>query len=404
MPHGPCHLPAVEDALERAAFDAVAQRADAALQAATDAQDASAASRAHAVAARARRAVGRTRAARAHADQALRLASARDAVDLAHARLAAIDMALVDGRVAYARQLVDDLPLDLTADGLDLAARLAHARVAAMEGRPALVGPLADDLAARAPGSAMAHRAAWSTALAHAVADGPAAPTAPLAALQRTATDAGWVRLAADSASLVARILTDQRDYRRAQAAHQEVLEQHTRHRDVGGVVGALGGLGLCAVGTGQPALGVQRLTQAVTKARSLGALGAEAAWRRHLDEALVHLERYPHRIRELKRYLQVATALEDDGLTHHLLHAVGQSYRQMGEPSEAVPWLRRALGITRQRGGPTAADAAWLGIALAESGVEDEARGLLQAALAEAPTEAEPFGAARRMLARPPG
>lgn len=155
----------------------------------------------------------------------------------------------------------------------------------------------------------------------------PAGPGRVLALLatgapaEAAAAAAAWARrpghdtyATAEATTLLGRCLVELRDYPRATVAFRTALPLHRAIGSLPGVVACLGGLGLCDLGTGHglASRGAMSLFQAVTLASELGDDAAEAAWRTHLDHALVVLDRTEQRVAELGRFRAVVRRLGD--------------------------------------------------------------------------------------------
>jgi len=207
----------------------------------------------------------------------------------------------------------------------------------------------------------------------------------------------------ADAMTLLGNALVELRDYDRARPFLDAALAAHQAASCAPGSRECLGGQGLIAFGTGLPALAGQKLTLAVTLAAEGDALAAEARWRAHLDDVIVHLQREEWRIRELERYIEVCGRLGDTTREAALWCELGNTLRRLKRAPEAVPALERALALSRAaEDAPTqSVDLANLGQALIEAGDPVAAAARLQEALTLGPTDAPHLAVAAATLAR---
>lgn len=151
--------------------------------------------------------------------------------------------------------------------------------------------------------------------------------------------------------TLLGRALVDLRDYRSGRVAHEAALALHRISGDLGGVAASTGGLGLCAMGTGSLARGTQLLLQAITACADSEAWAAEAAWRAHLDDALVLLEREEMRADQLVRYVEVVRLLGDAARERTLLQTLAVTRRAVNDrPGAVEAW--EALARAHERAG----------------------------------------------------
>ncbi|MCA9560926.1 MAG: hypothetical protein KC583_20400, partial [Myxococcales bacterium] len=114
--------------------------------------------------------------------------------------------------------------------------------------------------------------------------------------------------------------------------------------------------LGLCKLGTGGTADAVPLLTRAIDGCRATGDLPAEAAWRAHLDHALVLLQRTEWRARELRRFVEVVRALGDEAGTASLLCELGNTLREVRDLEGSAAAHAASLAISEARGDAHAA------------------------------------------------
>ncbi|HMV70120.1 MAG TPA: tetratricopeptide repeat protein, partial [Myxococcota bacterium] len=165
------------------------------------------------------------------------------------------------------------------------------------------------------------------------------------------------------------------------------------------GLVDALGALGLASMGLDEMSRGAQRLTQAIALADGMPAL--EAAWRVHLDRALVLLERMEWRARELRRFIQVVAALDQPRWEASLWCELGNTLRAVRDPQGAADAHREALTRSRALGDARliSADLANLGRVHLDLGAWREARRLLEEAVATGPADADHVRSARAVL-----
>lgn len=190
--------------------------------------------------------------------------------------------------------------------------------------------------------------ARFARALATLVVQGP---HAALPGLRRIATQAqkGSLRhVEAQALTALGRAHVELRDYDAGFTAHTAALERHraTGHRP--GTAASLAGLGLCAMGTGDPAWGAQRLTQAIAMFTEVGNKAAEAAWRAHLDDALVLLQRSERRLSELERFIAVVTELGDTAWAAELHRRRGLVFLEVSDTDRALQALDQGLALAR--------------------------------------------------------
>lgn len=229
--------------------------------------------------------------------------------------------------------------------------------------------------------------------------DARAAAQAALKAA-RAAQDAAAT---ADAMTLLGNALVELRDYDRARPFLDAALAAHQAAGCAPGSRECLGAQGLIAFGTGLPALAGQKLTQAVTLASEGDALAAEARWRAHLDDVIVHLQREEWRVRELERYLEVCARLGDKTREAALWCELGNTLRRLKRAPAAIAALERALALSREAGDAAtqSVDLANLGQALLEAGDPDAAAAQLREALTLGPTDAPHLAVAAATLAR---
>lgn len=199
--------------------------------------------------------------------------------------------------------------------------------------------------------------------------------------------------------------LVEQRDYRRALPAHTNAVRLHQQSGHRPGFAASMGGLGLCHLGLGAPAQGVQCLNQAIRLCAALEAPAAEAAWRVHLDAALVRLERTELRIQELHRFIEVVRALRDEAWEAALRCELGLCYRDILDHAEAARCFDASLTLSRRRADPhtTCIDLTHLAESLLALGRPDEALTLLNEAL-ELPQDPAHLARAKALHARATG
>lgn len=207
----------------------------------------------------------------------------------------------------------------------------------------------------------------------------------------------------ADAMTLLGNTLVELRDYDRARPFLDAALAAHQAAGCAPGSRECLGGQGLIAFGTGLPALAGQKLTQAVTLAAEGDALAAEARWRAHLDDVIVHLQREERRVRELERYIEVCARLGDRTREAALWCELGNTLRRLKRAPAAIVALERALALSREAGDAAtqSVDLANLGQALVEAGEPAAAASRLQEALTLGPPDAPHLGLAAATLAR---
>jgi tetratricopeptide (TPR) repeat protein len=209
--------------------------------------------------------------------------------------------------------------------------------------------------------------------------------------LQRLAAIArrdGAVLVQAQAMTLLGRAHVELRDYTRGRAMHGAALSMHRSCGHMPGVIASLGGLGLCALGTAATAQGIQHLNQAIQLARELHALPAEGAWRVHLDEALVILDRGEWRVKELTRFIEVVHQLDDAAWEASLWCALGHTQREVRDHEAALAAYRHALEISEARSDDQAAsiDLASIGLCHQALGRSIEALDAFDRAIARAP------------------
>ncbi|MGC6492694.1 MAG: tetratricopeptide repeat protein [Myxococcota bacterium] len=143
------------------------------------------------------------------------------------------------------------------------------------------------------------------------------------------------------------RLLVDLRAYDEGRTAHLSALRIHERVGNTMGCAASLGGLGLVHLGKGMTADGAQALRQAIHRCEQLHALAAEAAWRQHLDAALVLLQREELRIRELQAFIRVIQRLGDTQREAALWCELGNTWRDIRDPDAALPCYEAALRLS---------------------------------------------------------
>lgn len=207
----------------------------------------------------------------------------------------------------------------------------------------------------------------------------------------------------ADAMTLLGNTLVELRDYDRARPFLDAALAAHQAAGCAPGSRECLGGQGLIAFGTGLPALAGQKLTQAVTLAAEGEALAAEARWRAHLDDVIVHLQREEWRVRELERYIEVCARLGDTTREAALWCELGNTLRRLKRAPAAIAALERALALSRAAGDEAtqSVDLANLGQAQVEAGDPAAAAAHLQEALTLGPPDAPHLAVAVATLAR---
>jgi tetratricopeptide (TPR) repeat protein len=294
-------------------------------------------------------AVGLARAARLHARLG-RLDLAAAALDRARAlgpdtddvRLATAALALHRGRPADAEAaagaVAPDAAPDVRADALGLLAEAAEARGRLDEAQRLL--------ADAAPAGADARRAVRLRVARLLVGTGDPGAVRAVQALVADARAAGDAPTEADALTALGRALVDRRDYARAWPAHQGALALHGRTGDRLGAAASLGGLGLCRLGTRAVAEAASHLQRAVSLCAEAGAPAAEAAWRTHLDEVLVLLDRAEWRARELERFVAIVRELDDPVRLVRLLRALGDVHTELLRPDRAEPWYAEAAAL----------------------------------------------------------
>jgi tetratricopeptide (TPR) repeat protein len=228
-----------------------------------------------------------------------------------------------------------------------------------------------------------------------------AAARAAATAVVRAARAVDDGELEDDALTLVGRSLVELRDYARARPILLDALQRHERRGCRPGMVDCLGALGLVSLGLAETSRGAQRLTQAAALAAELDLLPLEAAWRVHLDHALVLLERMEWRARELRRFIEVVAQLGRPAWEASLWCELGHTLRSVRDARGARDAYARALALSRHREDPLAisVDLTNLGRVHLDLGAWSEARALLEEALQVGPADAPHLQAARAVL-----